>query len=176
MVGRVCPRHGHRGRPLNSVVRQHQGIVANGSVEILRASAGYRPTIAAFLLAYLEEFGFREEYPYFEQYWLEAERHPFVISYNGEPVGFAFVRTLERAHEIAEFYVRPARRGCGIGRAAVEALFSAFSGPWRIPVQDSNTEGLKFWERVLPASGPKSIEGSSVVYLHSTAKERRDAV
>ena len=23
MVGRVCPRHGHRGRPLNSVVRRH---------------------------------------------------------------------------------------------------------------------------------------------------------
>jgi hypothetical protein len=23
MVGRVCPRHGHRGRPLNSVVRHH---------------------------------------------------------------------------------------------------------------------------------------------------------
>ena len=24
MVGRVCPRHGHRGRPPNSAVRQHQ--------------------------------------------------------------------------------------------------------------------------------------------------------
>src|SRR5258706_1182715 len=24
MVGRVCPRHGHRGRPLNSVVRRHR--------------------------------------------------------------------------------------------------------------------------------------------------------
>ena len=27
-MGRVSPRHGHRGRPLNSVVRQHVSIVA----------------------------------------------------------------------------------------------------------------------------------------------------
>ena len=26
MVGRVWPRHGHRGRPLNSIVRRHVGI------------------------------------------------------------------------------------------------------------------------------------------------------
>jgi hypothetical protein len=32
MVGRVWPRHGHRGRPLNSVDRRHQAASANTDV------------------------------------------------------------------------------------------------------------------------------------------------
>ena len=63
---------------------------------MLHASVGDRPIVGAFLQAYLDEFGFRETYPYFEQYWVEAQRFPFVISCDGEPAGFAFVRRLER--------------------------------------------------------------------------------
>ena len=35
-MGRVCPRHGHRGRPLNSVVRRHWGTIVTSAVVQLR--------------------------------------------------------------------------------------------------------------------------------------------
>jgi hypothetical protein len=37
MVGRVWPRHGHRGRPLNSVVSRHLEAVVNEPLDILKA-------------------------------------------------------------------------------------------------------------------------------------------
>lgn len=151
-------------------------VVTSPRVQMLPASVRDRPAIAAFLRAYLSEFGFRERYPYFEQYWTEAERFPFVISCNGEPAGFAFVRSVDQANEVAEFYVLPQYRGSGVGRAAAEALFSAFPGAWRVPVQDSNADGLKFWARVLPSSAISSIEGSSLVHFCCVARESRDVV
>jgi hypothetical protein len=61
MVGRVWPRHGHRGRPLNSVVRTHcdmgraglvLGIVASAVIllvgaQIIITGSAYMPIVAS---------------------------------------------------------------------------------------------------------------------------------
>jgi len=39
MAGRVCPRHSHRGRPLNSVVRRHANSVSVGALYGIAALA-----------------------------------------------------------------------------------------------------------------------------------------
>jgi GNAT superfamily N-acetyltransferase len=99
-------------------------------VELSPASRAEKPVIASYLQEYLAGFGFRGEYPYFDQYWLEPTRHPFLITCGEERVGFAFVRSIDggATHEISEFYVLPEYRGAGIGRAAVRALSANLSG------------------------------------------------
>jgi predicted acetyltransferase len=178
-VGRVWPRHGHRGQPLNRIVRQHQSAVpAIADIELSPASRNEKSFVASYLREYLAEFGFRGTYPYFEQYWLESTRHPFLIRRGGERAGFALVRSIEggAAHEMSEFYVAPEHRGSGVGRAAVEALLPIFPGQWRIPVQISNRPGIAFWSRVLGAAVPESDDGETVVFFHSAENFKRDAV
>ena len=45
MVGRVCPRHGYRGRPLNSIVRSHQMRLCNIQLHLQRAPSLDMPQI-----------------------------------------------------------------------------------------------------------------------------------
>jgi predicted acetyltransferase len=153
-------------------------VPAIADVELMPASRAERSVIASYLQEYLAEFGFRGKYPYFEQYWLEPTRHPFLITRGGERAGFAFVRSIDggAAHEMSEFYVLPEQRGSGVGRAAVEALMPIFPGRWRIPVQISNRPGIAFWSCVLSAEVPKSDDGETVVFFHSVENFKRDAV
>ena len=51
MLGRVWPRHGHRGRPLNSVVIRHEGSVVIGFVK--SHIAVLRAVVLCSVLAYL---------------------------------------------------------------------------------------------------------------------------
>jgi len=136
-------------------------------IDLSPASREEKSVIASYLREYLAEFGFRGTYPYFDQYWLESTRHPFLIRRGGERAGFAFVRSLDggATHEMSEFYVLPEHRGFGVGRAAVQALLPIFPGLWRIPVQVSNLPGIAFWSRVLGAEVPASEDRETVVFL-----------
>jgi predicted acetyltransferase len=136
------------------------------------ASLAEKPVIASYLQEYLAESGFRGAYPYFEQYWLEPTRHPFLIMSGGARAGFAFVRSIDggTAYEISEFYVSPECGGYGVGRATVKLLFPIFPGLWRIPVQISNRPGVAFWSHVLSAEVPRSKDGETVVFFHSDEK------
>jgi predicted acetyltransferase len=136
-----------------------------------------KPVIAEYLRNYLDEFGFRGAYPYFEDYWREPTRHPILILSRDEPVGFAFVRELEDppALELAEFYVEPGHRRSGIGRRALEALLGMFPGTWHVPVQISNLPGLAFWSSVLCSPVPNTKQGDTVVVFHVERDFKRDA-
>jgi predicted acetyltransferase len=87
----------------------------------------------------------------------EPSSRPFVILSNGERVGFALVtrppafprRTAD--YRMAEFFVvEPARRR-GVGRLAVELLFSRFTGDWEVLEDEYNRPALAFWRRVISA-------------------------
>jgi predicted acetyltransferase len=166
------------GRSTRSLDSIRAIVPAIADVELSPASRAERSVIASYLREYLAEFGFREAYPYFEQYWLEPTRHPFLIMRSRKRAGFAFVRSIDSgaAHEMSEFYVVPEHRGSGIGRAAVEALLPIFPGQWKIPVQISNRPGIAFWSRVLSAEAPKSDDGETVVFFHTVERVKRDAV
>jgi predicted acetyltransferase len=148
------------------------------AIDLSPASREEKSFVASYLREYLAEFGFRGTYPYFEQYWHESTRHPFLIRRNGERAGFAFVRSIDAGaiREVSEFYVLPAHRGLGVGRAAVEALLPIFPGRWRIPVQISNRPGIAFWSRVLGAEVPESADGETVVFFRSVKSSKCDAV
>ena len=45
-------------------------------------------------------------YPYFDLYWQDDTRFPFVILYDHEPVGFCLMQDIGTAYRIDEFYIR----------------------------------------------------------------------
>jgi hypothetical protein len=67
MVGRVWPRHGHRGRPLNSVVRHHQmaaGFKRDvfGNIEVPRTEVEISKGGEFLAIVYESESGWKTEY------------------------------------------------------------------------------------------------------------------
>jgi ribosomal protein S18 acetylase RimI-like enzyme len=109
-----------------------------------------RDTLARLLADYLFEFdGRRESYPYFDAYWSEPERLPFLVELDGEAVGLCLIRVREDGWDIAEFSVVPERRRSGVGRAVVEALAdrarSAEAGYLEAKVHPDNLQALPFW-------------------------------
>ena len=65
------------------------------------------------------------------------------------PVGFALVgHANSPPHLMSEFFVVRAARRQAVGRAAANALFALYPGPWQIPFQEENVAAARFWRRV----------------------------
>lgn len=109
-----------------------------------------REPLRQLLADYLFEFdGETEPYPYFDAYWSEPERLPFLIEDGEEVVGLCLVRVRDGGWSIAEFYVVPDRRRGGVGRAAVAAIAglarSAGAAHLEAKVHPDNQQALPFW-------------------------------
>jgi ribosomal protein S18 acetylase RimI-like enzyme len=114
------------------------------------AELGDRELLRSLLYDYLFEFdGRTDAYPYFDAYWSEPERLPFVIEDGEDAVGLCFVRVLDSGWSIAEFYVVPDRRRGGVGRAAVDAVADrarrAGAAYLEAKVHPDNQDALPFW-------------------------------
>jgi ribosomal protein S18 acetylase RimI-like enzyme len=120
-------------------------------VATLRAAEpDVRELLRQLLADYLFEFdGQTEPYRYFDAYWREPERRPFLIDGDGEIAGFCLIRTLDDCWNIAEFSVLPEKRGGGLGRSAVENLaaraHAAGATQLKANVQADKPAALAFW-------------------------------
>jgi predicted acetyltransferase len=88
-------------------------------------------------------------YPYLDHYWVEDERHPFLVTVDGAPAGCVLVRAGE-PHRFGEVFVVRARRRRGVGTAVVRDALARFPGPWLVEVLPGNDGALTFWRRTLP--------------------------
>ena len=114
------------------------------NVEVRQAAEAEQTQIEELLNDYLAELSqHREicagatsvaEYRYLKDYWSDNNRFPFTLWANCELVGFAFVRRIEEEQpatfQVAEFFIKPKYRRCGIGRAAVVNIWQKFPGRW----------------------------------------------
>jgi ribosomal protein S18 acetylase RimI-like enzyme len=119
-------------------------------VTVREATRDDRQRLRGLLAAYLFEFdGRTEPYPYFDAYWSEPERLPFLIEADGEVVGLCLIRIRDGGWDIAEFSITPDHRRSGIGRAAVEAVAerarAAGAAHLQAKVHPDNREALGFW-------------------------------
>src|SRR5207237_1087260 len=89
------------------------------------------------------------DYRYFDRYWIEPDRVPLALLHAGDRIGFALVR-LGQPNEMAEFYVQPAHRRRGIGRAFARECFRRFPGRWRVHQMPRNSSGTAFWRATIP--------------------------
>jgi predicted acetyltransferase len=134
------------------------------ALEIERVSLQQRDLLRNLLNMYLHEMSDYDdfelgedgnmEYPHFSCYWVEPERHPFLIKVKGKVAGFLFVRDIEsyrggHIHTVAEFFILNAYRRLGIGEEIARILFDQFPGQWQVAVQEDNKVGRTFWKTVI---------------------------
>ncbi|HJU36225.1 MAG TPA: GNAT family N-acetyltransferase, partial [Gaiellaceae bacterium] len=88
-------------------------------------------------------------YPYFDAYWSELDRFPYLIDAEGEIVGFCLIRVADDGWHIAEFSILPHQRRKGIGRSAVQDLAerarAAGAAHLEARVLAGNRSALDFW-------------------------------
>jgi predicted acetyltransferase len=114
------------------------------------------------LSAYLRELSqygdVDHEYRFFDSYWVDRERRPYIIAIGERTGGFALVNTWSPSGKgadfaVAEFYVLPEFRGTGVGKQAFTSLLHNRSGIWELSVMSKNEAGKAFWQRALASAG-----------------------
>lgn len=128
------------------------------SVKVTPADVGDEPVLRRLLELYRHDFSEFDDgdvddggtfgYPYLHLYWLESDRHPFIIRVDGRLAGFALVRGNE-TRKIAEFFVMRKYRRRGVGREVASDVFARFPGPWRVHQVPGNDAAVAFWRQAI---------------------------
>ncbi|MFX0188107.1 MAG: GNAT family N-acetyltransferase [Candidatus Hodarchaeota archaeon] len=100
------------------------------SLKILSASIEDKNEIYKALLIYSKELEqFQENQTgeitsdkYFDHYWTESDRFPFVAYINNELIGFCLLRAREKYYSIAEFYIKSKFRRLGHGKSLLDFI------------------------------------------------------
>ena len=87
---------------------------------------------------------------YIDLYWTQAERHPYILKYNGNLAGFVLERFNEEGmNEIAEFFVLNKYRKLGAGTFMANEMFHKYKGKWEIRTLLKNKQAQEFWRKVV---------------------------
>jgi predicted acetyltransferase len=134
------------------------------SVEVRRASIGDKLILRHLIQLYSYDFTEFEEiemdehglfrYDYFDHYWTEEKRMPFLVRVSGNLAGFALVKRDVKDDGspycfMAEFFIMKKYRGKGIGQAAAFYLFNLFPGEWQISEIATNYPAQAFWRKII---------------------------
>jgi len=133
-------------------------------LQVVRANRDEEPILANLLELYAYDFSDllgldlgpdgKFGYNKLPLYWLEPNRHPFLIKFEDKLAGFVLVK---RGSEIsgrkdiwdmAEFFVLRRYRRLRIGSDAAIKIWREFPGLWEIRVLESNP-ALQFWKHVI---------------------------
>lgn len=133
-------------------------------VEVKRAAISDKPILRHLLQLYSYDFTEFEDidmdedglyrYDYFDHYWTEAHRHPYLVRVDGKIAGFAFIRLEEREDGtpftfMAEFFIMKKYRGKGIGQAVAYHLFDLYPGEWEVSEIPQNYPAQAFWRKII---------------------------
>ena len=148
-------------------------------IEVIPATRDQQPILANLLELYAHDFSEfndlelgadgRFGYKHLPLYWLEPNRHPFLVKVNGKMAGLVLVK---RGSEIsangmiwdmAEFFVVRAYRRRGIGANIARQVWRRFPGLWEVRVMESNHSAHQFWERTISAFVGETIPSARVL-------------
>ena len=133
-------------------------------IELHEARVDEKPTVRHLMELYQYDLSETERtdvgpdgrfgYPYLEDYWFDADRHPFLIRVDGQLAGLVLVRRVgeeegEPVHEIAEFFIMRKYRRRGAGRSIARRVLDAFPGIWTVMQREENQLAQAFWRRVI---------------------------
>ena len=87
-------------------------------------------------------------YKWFDCYWEDKERYPFLLNIDNQFAGLALVRELEpKQYEIAEFYVLPKFRKDNNAIDFAMQLTKLFDGKFSFSTRLENLRAIKFWDK-----------------------------
>ena len=96
---------------------------------------------------YKDENGI-SQYTYFDAYWEENSRFPYLLFSDGKLAGFALVRIDGGCCEMAEFYVLPEYRRLGLGTSCATDIFRKHHGKWRMSFNKQNQTSQQLWRKL----------------------------
>ena len=89
-------------------------------------------------------------YKWFDCYWQESSRYPFILKIDGNAAGLCMVRELgTKVYEIAEFYVKPEYRKDNNAIWFATAILDLFEGNFVFSAKFTNPRAIKFWGKFL---------------------------
>jgi predicted acetyltransferase len=135
------------------------------NVEVLSALITDKPIIQRMMELYQYDFSEFENidlnehgyfgYLYLDYYWVEADRHPFLVRVNAKLAGFVLVNQDTylpgSQYSVAEFFILRKYRKHGIGRQVAFHIFDSFCGRWEIHQVHTNKVAQQFWRSVIRA-------------------------
>jgi predicted acetyltransferase len=129
------------------------------AVTVTPAALADEPVLRRLMELYLHDFSELDGaevgehgtygYPYLGLYWLEPQRHPFLVRVDGRFAGFALVRA-GPTHHMAEFFVLRGHRRRGVGIAVARDVSARFPGAWSVHEIPGNDAAVAFWRRAIP--------------------------
>ncbi len=134
-------------------------------IRIEEATVDRRPLLGRLMQLYQHEFSILDggdigedglyEYKYFDHYWREKDRFPYLIYVDDRVAGFVLVNSHSVADQdiatksIAEFFVMPSYRKKHIGKHVACRVFDMFPGNWQVRQTETNLPAQKFWRNVI---------------------------
>ncbi|HEY9076254.1 MAG TPA: GNAT family N-acetyltransferase [Anaerolineaceae bacterium] len=139
-------------------------------IDVLPVPFEQKPVLRRLMELYLYEFSAMQDkeiseygeygYHYFDHYWTDSNRFPFLIRANGKIAGFALVlrsslfsdqesSLSSRTTAMAEFFVLLKYRRKGVGAEAAALLFDRFPGRWEVGEIEENPAAHAFWRRII---------------------------
>ena len=92
-------------------------------------------------------------YPYLDHYWVEENRHPYLVRVDGKLAGFVLVSRHSllsgEEHSISEFFILRKYRRQGVGRKVAGWVFDQHPGKWEVCELDCNPPAQAFWRKVI---------------------------
>lgn len=96
-------------------------------------------------------------------FWLEPNRHPFLVRIDGKLAGFVLVKRGseisgdETVWDMVEFFVLRGYRRRGIGTEIAHTVWRRFPGRWEVRVMESNHSARNFWEHAVAKFAGEAI-------------------
>jgi len=129
-------------------------------IEIVVAPEERKEELWRLFLEYAEELSrydgetrphLRRHYAYFDQFWADQKRTPFLILYDHEPIGFCLLEDAGSDYRIDEFYIRPLHRRRGFGLRVVEHVKDycrrlGKHSTLAANIYVNNTPAIAFWQ------------------------------
>lgn len=89
----------------------------------------------------------------FKKYFIEKDRHPFLIRVDKELAGFVLLNKIGTIPDIdwnlGEFFVLAKFQQQGVGQQVAKQLWRRFPGKWEISALPQNERGLHFWRKCI---------------------------
>ena len=110
-------------------------------------------------------------YNWYDRYWEERGRYPFLLNIDNRFAGLAFVRESEPQHyEIAEFYVVPEFRKDNNAIDFAVRITSLFCGKFSFSARSENLRAVRFWDKFVEkfAHSGSSTDGNYKTWFVTT--------
>ncbi|MBT3315987.1 MAG: GNAT family N-acetyltransferase [Anaerolineae bacterium] len=121
----------------------------------------YKHDLSEFEQTDVNEHG-KYGYKYLDHYWVEENRHPFIICVDKKIAGFVLVNDITVTGKsdlyIAEFFILKKYRRRGIGQKVAHSILSQFDVKWELSVSKDNSGGKVFWKKIVEGYTNRNYE------------------